>query len=223
MRAKFGAGPGGCHHEEEVGGASRLGRLRPGRAHARAFDGQLAAIDFVGSNLRTSMTVEPMSARTRKRGRTVTLPTLRELNRLGFSDNEVARRLGRSQGARLCLPTSPRHRVEPGSQSAGSVVSAPTLSFAEQAQVDRFGLHDEDVLHDLAKHADDQPTCIYVTRGTPCGHMATHAVVCAACNGIAASICADHAAVVTASARQSKHGACQASGMLRDLVRLVPL
>lgn len=97
------------------------------------------------------------------------------------------------------------------------------LSPAERATVDRFGLHDEDVLHDLAKHADDQPTCIYVTHGTPCGHLATHAVVCAACNRHCGVICADHAAVVTASARQSKHGACQTSGMLRDLVRLVPL
>ncbi|MFJ4038219.1 hypothetical protein ACIPVB_09030 [Microbacterium sp. NPDC090007] len=98
-----------------------------------------------------------------------------------------------------------------------------TLSPIEQATVDRFGLHDEDVLHDLAQHADDHPVCIFLTRGTSCGQLATHAVVCTACNRQCGLVCDTHAAIVTSSAAQTKHAACQASAAMRDLVRLVPL
>lgn len=102
-------------------------------------------------------------------------------------------------------------------------MTAPALSGAEQAEVDRFGVHDEDVLRDLAEHADDEPACVYVTRGIPCGHLATFAVLCIECGRQCGIVCGPHAAVVSASVRPSVHGACDAHGPLRDLIRLVPL
>jgi hypothetical protein len=36
---------------------------------------------------------------------------------------------------------------------------APVLTPAEQVEVDRFGLHDEDILGDIAEHFDDELMC----------------------------------------------------------------
>jgi hypothetical protein len=38
-------------------------------------------------------------------------------------------------------------------------VSAPVLSPAEQEEVTRFGVHDDDVIADLESHLDDEPRC----------------------------------------------------------------
>lgn len=76
-----------------------------GRMHG-PFEGQPAAIDFVGSTLRKSSTVTA-SPRARKPWTDDDTKALRELNALGFSDQEVARRIGRSQG----LVSSYRRRL----------------------------------------------------------------------------------------------------------------
>jgi len=48
-------------------------------------------------------------------------------------------------------------------------MTAPVLSPAEQAEVSRFGAHDEEILRDLAEHADDT---------IPCGWCSTTATWC---------------------------------------------
>lgn len=56
-------------------------------------------------------------------------------------------------------------------------MTAPVLSPAEQAEVDRFGLYDEDVIADLERNQDDTPKCgtcespaTVVCRLRCCGH-----------------------------------------------------
>ncbi len=61
-------------------------------------------------------------------------------------------------------PARVRHRHprprRVGTQGERGDPMSAALSPTEQATVDRFGLHDEDVLHDLAKHADDSPPAL---------------------------------------------------------------
>lgn len=102
-------------------------------------------------------------------------------------------------------------------------MTAPVLTPSEQSEVSRFGVHDEEILRHLAEHADDEPECIYVTRGGSCGQPATFAVLCTSCGRQCGLICGPHAAVVSASNRPSVHYACGARGVLSDLIRLVPL
>ncbi len=102
-------------------------------------------------------------------------------------------------------------------------MNAPALAPAEQPEVDRFGIHDEDVLRDLAEHADDEPACVYVTRDIPCGHLATLAALCARCGRQCGLVCGPHGVVVSTSLDAATHGSCGARGVLSTLVRLVPL
>ena len=66
-------------------------------------------------------------------------------------------------------------------------MTAPTLSPTEHAEVSRFGAHDEDILRDIAEHADDVIPCI-IDGGT-----ATHRLIMRCC-GAAALMCTEHAA-----------------------------
>ena len=66
-------------------------------------------------------------------------------------------------------------------------MSAPALVPAEQAEVSRFGIHDEDILRDLAEHADDPIPCII-------GGEASPKRIIVRCCGAYFTMCDQHAA-----------------------------
>lgn len=71
-------------------------------------------------------------------------------------------------------------------RSAVACMTAPSLSPAEQTEVDRFGIHDDDVISRLEEHFDDVLPC------TLDGAEATHEISSRCC-GETAFLCAQHA------------------------------
>lgn len=67
-----------------------------GKMHG-PFDGQPAAIEFVGKRLPRSASETPPAKKTRRPWTDAETAQLREFNRLGVSDREISRRLDRSQ------------------------------------------------------------------------------------------------------------------------------
>ncbi len=101
-------------------------------------------------------------------------------------------------------------------------MSAPALSPTEQAEVDRFGVHDEEIIASLEDHSDETPTC-GVVLPEPCTATATHAIVCRECGAQAGLACTVHVDVAERSTRPATHAACGAHAPMRELVRTVPL
>jgi hypothetical protein len=101
-------------------------------------------------------------------------------------------------------------------------MSAPVLSPAEQAEVDRFGVHDEEIIAAIEDRSDETPIC-RVVRPEPCSATATHAIVCRECGGQAGLACTVHVGVAERSTRPATHTPCGAHAPMRDLVRTVPL
>lgn len=66
-------------------------------------------------------------------------------------------------------------------------MNAPALTPAEQATIDRFGLHDEEILRDIAEHANDTIPCVID------GKPATHRIIMRCCNATGL-MCTKHAA-----------------------------
>ncbi len=102
-------------------------------------------------------------------------------------------------------------------------MSAPVLSPAEQAEVDRFGIHDADVIADLERNRDDVPRCSAGDSRGACGAPATHSVSCTQCGGFTGLVCAPHAARARTSTRPVTHRACGAVGPVCEIARVMPL
>lgn len=103
-------------------------------------------------------------------------------------------------------------------------MSAPVLSPAEQAEVDRFGVHDADVIADLERMSDESPGC------DSCDAAATVAIrmVCCGDSGLACDRCL---ASLRSDLAESKHrrfcGVCgHKFGVVRrpsEVITVVPL
>lgn len=98
-------------------------------------------------------------------------------------------------------------------------MTAPVLTPTEQAEVDRFGMHDEEVIADLERNQDEEPGC-QVAR---CDDTATHALVCRNCRRQCGLVCDPHAARIRISIEDIIHTGCGAGGPLLELVKVVPL
>jgi hypothetical protein len=95
------------------------------------------------------------------------------------------------------------------------------LSPAEQVEVTRFGVHDEDVIADMEEHRDDDVKCAVIH--PPCDDTATHMLVCTWCGGQVCPTCAVHAQSALMSWRLVRHEACGHIAAMRDMVRAVML
>lgn len=102
-------------------------------------------------------------------------------------------------------------------------MSTATLTPAEQGEVTRFGIHDEDALRDIVEHADDEPGCVFLRHGQACGATCTHRARCSACGGFLGTICAPHAHATLQSHHRVRHSRCLASGPTCELIEVTPL
>ena len=109
-------------------------------------------------------------------------------------------------------------------------MTAPVLSPAEQAEVDRFGLHDEDVIAEMSEHFDDAIPCGFIG----CTDLAD-VVMTTRCCGHQSFSCARHLAHAEARwdqlVRKAIDVKCGACGRIdapppprfTDLFTVVPL
>lgn len=98
-------------------------------------------------------------------------------------------------------------------------MSAPALSPAEQAEVDRFGAHDEEILAHLEERGDEEIGC-QVAR---CEETATHVLVCEYCGKQAGLVCGTCSTRIGNSLTRVEHTPCHAVDMVCLLLRSVPL
>lgn len=71
---------------------------------------------------------------------------------------------------------------------------------------------------------DFDVTCEAFKKGVDrCGEEATHQAICVECGAVTCVVCIGHAIWARRSERRATHIACGASGVLRDLVQVVPL
>ena len=98
-------------------------------------------------------------------------------------------------------------------------MTAPALTPTEQAEVDRFGMHDEEVIADLERNQDEEPGC-QVAR---CDDTATHALVCRSCRRQCGVVCDPHAARIRISDAVITHLGCGAEDRLLELIEVVPM
>lgn len=70
---------------------------------------------------------------------------------------------------------------------------------------------------------DFEPVCDCITAGDKCGEEATHALFCASCGIGVGFACIGHAIWVRRTERTGTHVVCGFGGLIRDLVKVVPL
>lgn len=70
---------------------------------------------------------------------------------------------------------------------------------------------------------DFEPTCDCNVKSGKCGKEATHQLICLECERTCGLSCIDHAIWVRTTDRRGKHTMCGVSGLLRELVKVVPL
>jgi hypothetical protein len=85
-----------------------------------------------------------------------------------------------------------------------------SLSPDERAEVDRFGMFDEEILGEMESQFPPA-RCAATENGTRCEENATHAMLCNHCNQVGAVVCAGHAEFLETSTLRITHAACQAS------------
>lgn len=77
-----------------------------------------------------------------------------------------------------------------------------SLTPTEQATVDRFGIHDEDIINQLV--GDDTPAC----QVSACGATASHVLVCPHCNRQCGLCCTPHTERIRLSTVIVQHEQC---------------
>lgn len=97
------------------------------------------------------------------------------------------------------------------------------LSPTEQAEVTRFGIHDEDVITDLEERMDETPRCVVSQLGVKCTATATHVLVCRSCGRQCGLVCTPHVEEIIHASGWRGRDKCGAEGPLMDLVKVVPL
>lgn len=70
---------------------------------------------------------------------------------------------------------------------------------------------------------DFEPVCDCNVRAGKCGAEATHALFCVGCGRAIGFACADHAVWARHSDRTARHTVCGLGGLIRELVKVVPL
>lgn len=70
---------------------------------------------------------------------------------------------------------------------------------------------------------DFEPVCDCITPSGKCGQCATHILICVSCGQSVGFSCMDHAIYVRRSTRTARHAICGFRGLMRDLVKVVPL
>lgn len=71
---------------------------------------------------------------------------------------------------------------------------------------------------------DFEVTCEALRRGVDrCGAEATHQAICTECAAVVCVVCIDHAIWVRNSERRTTHTACGTRGLIRELVKVMPL
>lgn len=98
-------------------------------------------------------------------------------------------------------------------------MSATTLTPAEQAEVGRFGIYDEEILAEIGERFDDEPGC----QIRDCENTAAHVLVCTFCNRQCGLVCTTHGENIQRSVRHTEHVVCGEVDMLCLLVEVKPL
>lgn len=85
-------------------------------------------------------------------------------------------------------------------------------------------LLDEETTTVVLDSLDFEVTCEALRKGVDrCGEEATHQAICTECGAVTCVVCIDHAIWARRSERRTTHIACGARGIMRELVKVVPL
>lgn len=98
-------------------------------------------------------------------------------------------------------------------------MSATALTPAEQAEVARFGIHDQEIIAALDEHIGEEPGC----QISNCMNTAEHVLVCTFCNRQCGLVCTTHGENIQRTVRHTQHTVCGEEDMLCLLVEMKPL